>query len=212
MCPFCSDSERRQSPFDISQIPEMFSGKLSPVTTAPPSTDRVLNLYSRHSRNNSQADLAQMADSSSSSSRKVSTDETSVGVADAPLTSTPSHDNSSVTFSAGDPNSDGQELTVSPKTRAKLQLDLLVHEHPPLKTSEADEVTKVIAMGDDQPSCDEDRFVEYENPGDTESSEPVTTETTTSSFPADDESEGMKYAHILLSTVCALVKHMCLLR
>ena len=186
----CSDSGSRQSPFDISQIPEMFSGKLSPVT-APPSADRVLNLYSRHSRDNSQADLVQMADGqSSSSSRKVSTDET------IPLTSTPSHEDPSDPVSARDQNGDGRELSISPRTRAKLQLDLLVHEHPPVKISNAEEVAKVVAMGDNQPSYDEDRFVEFENPGYTESSEPLTTETTSSSFPVGDENESMKYVHV----------------
>lgn len=172
----------------------MFSGKLSPVATAPPSTDRILNLYSRHSRDNSQVDLEQMANSHSTpSNRKVSADETNSAGAGFQLTSTPTQGGSGVTEGASDLDGGGQELSISPRTRAALQLDLLVHEHPPVKTSETEEVTKVIATGDSQPNCDDDRVVEFENPGDTESSsEPLTTETS-SSVPVGDEDEGMKY-------------------
>lgn len=43
------------SPFDISKF-EVFSSKDSPVTTIPPDADKV-NMYSRHSRDNSQTEI-----------------------------------------------------------------------------------------------------------------------------------------------------------
>lgn len=44
---FSYSVESTQSPFDISKIPEMLSGQLSPVSSAPAQTEKV-HLYSRH--------------------------------------------------------------------------------------------------------------------------------------------------------------------
>ncbi len=147
----------------------MFSRKLSPVSP-PPSTDKV-NFYSRHSSSNSLADLTSHKPGSST------TEDYGIKI---PIRSGESH----------------PEVSLSPASRVKLQLDLLVRDHESDSESKLTVGTAYPKNNEDvvyvEEKC-EDRVVEYENPCETESSEPLTTETT-SSFPAGDEDEQSRFS------------------
>ena len=157
----------------------MFSRKLSPVSP-PPSTDKV-NFYSRHSSSNSLADLTSHKPGSST------TEDYGIKI---PIRSGESH----------------PEVSLSPASRVKLQLDLLVRDHESDSESKLTNQVSHREVGTAYPENNEDvvyveekcrsgedRVVEYENPCETESSEPLTTETT-SSFPAGDEDEQSRFS------------------
>lgn len=169
---FSPESETVESPFHISQIPEMFSGKLSPITTAPPSTDRILNLYSRHSRDNSQVDLRQP------SSRKASAEESNLGLVHTQTTSVPTEDET------------GHAPSISPGTQAKLQLDMMVHKHSREEPSDPREEDVKVGEDGEQPSSTGDRLLEFEHPEDTSSSDPLTTESSSCWTEDNDEEMG----------------------
>ena len=153
----------------------MFSGKLSPITTPPPSTDQVLRRYSRHSRDEGNFDPAELHLNESASADESATAQ--VTVLD-------------------------QELSTSPVSRAKLQLDLMVSEHSSVKPTDSNENTVnehhhnsmeqagAVNLSQKENGNDgEDRVVEYENPCETESSEPLTTETSSSVSVAEQDEE-----------------------
>ena len=177
----------------------MFAGNLSPVDPSPARTDRVLNVYSRHSRNNSQGSEFTHTDSAGVPEPPMSpiqgqgsvaqvreeentnpTIDTSVDISDVNM-GTPAGavykvKGDSVTLHSTPKENNNQGLSVSPKTAAKLQLDQLVGEY-----------SQSSNQPDEASNRDKDREVEFENLVDTEdSSEPVNT-TSSCSLNDDDD-------------------------
>lgn len=193
------------SPFDISKF-EMFAGNISPVGTPLARTERVLNVYSRHSRDNSQGSGIMQMDGSAvneqpaeGSSQRAENMEQVLEEGDNQPADVSLHiSNTNMGTPAGavyklkgdsvtlhsTPKDKGEEGTsVSPRTAAKLKLDELVDEYsqePP--QCEPEVVNK-----------ERDREVEFENPMDTEeSSEPTNTTSSCSLLDDDEESRSVR--------------------
>lgn len=176
----------------------MFAGNLSPVGTPPARTDRVLNIYSRHSRDNSQGSEIIHTDPAGAAEPPMSSENTSqLGEEEETKVNDPVHisdvnmgtpagavykvKSDSVTLHST-PIDKSEGLSVSPRTVAKLQLDELVGEY-----SQTPQQTVQSELVSDVQSRERDREVEFENPGDTEDSSEPTNTTSSCSLLDDDE-------------------------
>ena len=164
----------------------MFSGKLSPITTPPPSTDKVLRRYSRHSRDEGNLDLVEPL-----LNERVSADESAIAqvtIMDQELSISPASEHSSVN-PTGDNESSVKE-----------------HHH-----NSVDQTSAVNLSQKQKGSDGEDRVVEYENPCETESSEPLTTETSSSVSVAEQDEESRCSSKFIESSRLITQYKICLL-
>ena len=161
----------------------------SPVSTPPADVGKV-NMYSRHSRDESQAQNAESPTDHERTSRSVSPAPVAEVIQEK-NDSKPDVDNQlSPTSIGGDEEESGER--VSPRTSAKLRLDELVSEHAHLISGIEEQPAPVVSDNRDR-----DRALEFENPLDTDesSSEPPTNSTT--SLLDDEDSRCCDYyAHI----------------
>lgn len=222
-CHFCvagdPDKKSPSSPFDIKNF-DLFATRNSPVTTPPADTNKV-NVYSRHSHDESQSEV-QLQQPSRRSPRSISPilaqgrgsphgstheevkpTEDPVEVKNQPDSNDAIHHSSSVsTKDGGAENEEGGEI--SPRTSAKLKLDELVSEHAhliqPTSAKEASNIVDENAVITEVPSSEGDRTLEFENLVTTdESTSELQSSSTASLLDDDDDAKRYVYMYVCVS-------------
>ena len=217
------DKKSPSSPFDIKNF-DLFATRNSPVTTPPADTNKV-NMYSRHSHDESQNEV-QLQQPSGRSPRSISpilAQETGspyygsaheeVKPTKDPAESESQPDSSSaVDHSPSVSTKDGgaekrEEGEISPKTSAKLKLDELVSEHAHLiqPTSSKEATSNIVDENiviTEVPSSEGDRALEFENLVSTDESTSEPQSSSTVSFlddDDDDDDDTKRYVYVCMS-------------
>lgn len=204
------DKKSPTSPFDIKNF-DMFT-RNSPVTTPPADTNKV-NMYSRHSRDESQTEF-QLQQPNRRSPRSISpildqgrrSPHASAHEEVKPTEKVESQPDSNSTvhhLSRESTKNEGAEKEevgeISPSTSAKLKLDELVSEHAhliqPTSSKEASNIVDGNAIITEVPSSEGDRDLEFENlvTTDESTSEPQSSSTTSL---LDDDDDTKKYVYM----------------
>ena len=212
------DKKSLSSPFDIKNF-DLFATRNSPVTTPLADTNKV-NLYSRHSRDESQSEV-QLQQPIRRSPRSISPildqgrgsphgsvheevkpTEDQVEGESQPDSNTAIHHSSSASTKDGgaEKEEDGE---ISPRTSAKLKLDELVSEHAHLiqPTSSKEEASNIVdenAVITEVPSSEGDRTLEFENLVTTDESTSEPQSSSTASL-LDDDDDAKRYMYVCVS-------------
>ena len=197
------------SPFDITKFEIFNKSRGSPVASPPPDVDK-MNMYSRHSRDNSRTDIQEQP-ATQRTPRSISPilaqqglvpAEQGVGPAleqsepgEKPASTVEGYLDRSSPVSAKDKDEKREEeekQTVSPRTSgANLKLDELVREHAHLLQPAAgveESSTPDLKISSEDSAIKDDRALEFENPLDTDESTSEPPTTSTASLLDDDDS------------------------
>ena len=210
------DKKSPSSPFDIRKF-DFFATRSSPVTTPPADANKV-NMYSRHSREESQNEV-QLQQTSKTSPRSISPilaqgagsphgsgREEMKPVEDQADVESQSESDSAVNHSSsvsmkegGTEKEKGEEGEVSPRTSAKLKLDELVSEHAnliqPVSSKEDNDAVDEKVIITVVPSSEDDRALELENLVNTDESTSEPQSSSTVSLLEDDD-DSKRYVHV----------------